>query len=117
MSEYGLQGLRDEDGELKTQEHTYEWGDQEVTIKLKPPTITQQEEYEELGEDTEAGDLRDIMNQHLVEPQVDEEDLTMRELMCYLEGIMDYSVGEATGMAGDVQEELEARQDAGAGGN
>lgn len=115
MTEYGLPTPRDSTGRLKPVDHTYDWGDHEVTIKLIPPTISQQEDYEELGTETSSEDLREILEDHLVEPDISEMDLTARELLCYVEGIVDYSVGDARGMAAEVQEELEARQSAGEG--
>jgi hypothetical protein len=113
MSEYGLPSVRDKDGELRPVEHTYEWGGEEVTIKLLPPTISQQERYEELGEDVDVERLREIVDTHLVKPDIpDDESLTSRELFCYLEGIVDYSVGGGDGMAAEVQAELEKRNEA-----
>lgn len=115
MSEYGLPTKRDESGNLEAVDHTYQWGGDEVTIKLVPPTISQQEEYENLDEDTSSSELTEIVDRHLVEPDTSEMELTARELLCYVQGIYEYSVGEAEGMASDVQAELDER--AGDGGN
>jgi hypothetical protein len=112
MTDYGLPTVRDEQGDLQAVEHTFDYAGQEVTIKLVPPTISQQEEYEEMGEDVDADALRELLDEHLVEPDVSAaEDLTMREVMCYVEGIVDYSTGG--GMAADVREELEQRDRSG----
>lgn len=113
MSEYGLPTKRDDEGNLEPVDHEFEWGDQTVTLKLIPPTISQQEEYENLGEETGSDELLEILEEHLVEPDPTDYDLTAREMLCYVNGIVDYSVGEATGMAGDIRAELDARQDAG----
>lgn len=110
MTDYGLPNIRDSDGELAAVEHTYEWSGQEVTIKLKPPTISQHEEYEQFGDDVAAEKLVEILDRHLVEPDVGD-DPTARELFCYLEGIVDYGTGGG-GMAADVREELEQRASA-----
>ena len=116
MSEYGLPSVRDKDGELQAVDHTFEWDDDEITIRLLPPTITEQERYEELGEDANAERLREIIDRHLVKPEIPEdEDLTGRELTCYLEGIVDYSVGGGSDLRQQVSEELERRE--GAQGN
>lgn len=110
MTDYGLPTPRDSKGDLKGVDHTYEWDGQEVTIKLVPPTISQQEEYEELGEETTADELTEIIDRHLVEPDTSEIDITARELFCYVEGIVDYSIGGGSDLADEVQEELERRQ-------
>lgn len=112
MTEYGLPSVRDKDGELQAVEHEFEWDGDNITIKLLPPTITEQERYEQLGEDADAERLREIIDKHLVKPEIpDDEDLTGRELTCYLEGIVDYSVGGGSALRQEVAEELERRQD------
>jgi hypothetical protein len=117
MTEYGLPSTRDKDGELQPVDHSYQWDGDEVTIKLIPPTISEFEEYESMGEETGSSELRDIIDKHLVKPAIPEdEDLTMRELLCYVEGIVDYSEGSSDEYAEEVQEELEQRQ-SGAAGN
>lgn len=112
MSEYGLPSLR-KDGELQPVDHTYVYGDEEITIKLRPPTIGEQEQYEELGQDAETEDLEEIVRRHLVKPEIPEDqELATRELFCYLEGIKDFSFGGNTGLAEAVQAELEKRREA-----
>lgn len=115
MSEYGLPTPRDSNGNLKPVDHAFEWSGQEITIKLVPPTISQQEAYEELGMDTSAADLAEVLEDHLVEPDPNEFDFTARELLCYVEGIVDYSTGDIDGVAAEVREEIEERE--GAEGN
>lgn len=110
MSDYGLPTPRDDDGNLKPVEHTYKWSGQDVTIQLVPPTISQQEEYEELGTETSTSDLREILDEHLVKPDPDEFDFTAREVLCYIEGIVDYSTGDLDGVAAEVRDELDERQ-------
>ena len=109
MSGYGLPVSRDTDGSLKPVDHTFEWGGQEVTLRLVPPTISQHEEYEALGEEATARDLVNILDRHLVEPDVGN-DPTARELFCYLEGIIDYGVGGGDELADEVREELTRRE-------
>lgn len=116
MTQYGLPGIRENDGSRKKVDHTFEWDGQEVTIRLIPPTISQHEEYEELGEEATAGQLASILDRHLVKPDVGD-DPTARELFCYLEGIIDYGVGGGGELGDEVRDELEARQATGAEGN
>jgi hypothetical protein len=116
MSEYGLPGLRDKDGELQAVEHTYEWGGEEITIKLRPPTISEQDDYAELGEEASNEELRGILDDHLVKPEIPEDqELTGRELLAYVEGIVDFSQGGGNDVAQAVQEELEQRAEGSAG--
>lgn len=111
-SSYGLSGLRDKDGNRQTVEHSYEWGGDEITIKLDPPTVSQQEAYEDLGEEAGAGELRDVLDEHLVEPSIpDDEEWTMRELLCYVNGIVDFSNGGAPDVIDEVRDELDQRAD------
>jgi len=111
MSEYGLPGVRDKDGDLREVEHTYEWDGEEITIKILPPTTAQLERYENFGDDVDADKLRDVVDEHLVKPDIPEDkDLTARELFCYMEGVMDHAQG-STGLAEEVREEIEARSE------
>lgn len=111
MTEYGLPSQRDSEGQLKGVDHTYEWDDEEVTIQLIPPTISQFEEYEDLGEETGAGELSEIVERHVVKPKISDTNLTARELLCYVQGIMHYSTGDSgAGLSEDIQEELDARE-------
>lgn len=108
MSEYGLPDTRDSEGERKAVEHTYDWNGREVTIKLLPPTISEQQEYEQLGDEADAEELAAILDTHLVEP--DHDDYTTREMLCYIEGIVDYGVGGGGEVAHEVREEIDARK-------
>jgi hypothetical protein len=111
MSEYGLPDVRDKDGELRATEHTFEWDGDEITIKLVPPTIPQYDEYVNLGEEAGNEELREVLDEHLVKPDIPADaGLTMRELLCYVNGIVDYCQGDA-GIAGKAREELEERQE------
>ncbi|WP_459191821.1 hypothetical protein [Halosimplex sp. J119] len=113
MSEYGLPDIRDKDGELQAVEHTYEWNGDDVTIKLIPPTIAEYESYEDLGDEAGAGELQEVVDDHLEKPEIAGEPTTA-ELLCYVHGIVDYCNGGG-GFAGEVQEELDQRQDAAPG--
>lgn len=110
MSEYGLPTNRDSDGELKPVDHTYEYAGDTITIKMVPPTITQQDEYEDLGAEVAFEDLNEIVERHIVKPDVENVELTTREVMCYLHGINDYGLNGGS-MAQAVQEELEQRSE------
>lgn len=111
MSEYGLPDLRDKNGELQAADHTYQWDGQEITIELIPPTISQYDEYVSLGEDADDEELRSIIDEHLIKPDIPEDqDLTMRELLCYTQGIVRYCRGDS-GIAAEIRDELEDRQD------
>jgi len=111
MSDYGLPDLRDKDGELQEAEHTYQWDGQEITIKLIPPTISEYDQYVTLGEDADEDELRGIVDDHLVKPEIpSDQDLTMRELLCYTQGIVGYCRGDS-GIAAEIRDELEERQD------
>jgi hypothetical protein len=113
MSEYGLPDVRDKDGELQAVDHTYDWNGDEITIKLVPPTISEFEEYQDLGEDASSEELMPAVEDHLVKPEIDG-DPTMAELLCYVNGIVDYCTGNS-GYAEEVREELDERQDGGRG--
>ena len=108
MSEWGLPSERDSNGNLRAVEHEYEYQGEDVKIKLYPPTVSQLEEYEELGDDTSATELADIVDQHLVKPDVD--DPTIQELFCFVQGIVDYGAAGGTDFVQDAREELEKRQ-------
>lgn len=110
-TQYGLPEARNPDGSLKAVEHTFEWGGQDVTIKLTPPTDSQVQEYEALGDEASMDELRKIVDRHVEAPQYDE--YTMRELNCFITGIMDHAAGGEMGEA--IQAEIEARADGGEG--
>lgn len=108
MTDYGLPEARDSEGKLQAVDHTFEFDGDEVTIKLVPPTKGDIEEYEQMDADVSASQIADVLDKHLVKPDLDPEEMTGRELNCYVEGIFDYSTG-----GGDfheaVQAELEKR--------
>jgi len=110
MADYGLPEVRDPDtGDLQPVDHTFEFDNDEVTIRILPPTLSEQEEYENLGMETGADELRDILEDHLIKPEPPADgEWSMRELMAYLQGILDYSTG-GTDQSALVQEEIERR--------
>lgn len=111
--EYGLPVPRDRDGELQSVEHTYEWQGHEVTIKLVPPTIADLREYEQFGDETETDDLMKVYERHIVEPSVPTDAVTMRELLCYIEGVIDYGAAGGSDLVAQAQEALDERSDPG----
>ena len=109
MSEWGLTSERNSKGERKPVEYEYEYQGEEVRVKLLPPTVSELEEYEELGEDTGAGELAEIVDKHIVKPEVD--DPTIRELFCYVEGIVSYGASGGNDFVAEARKELEERAD------
>jgi hypothetical protein len=110
MTEYGLPDVRDPDsGELQAVDHSYTFDGQDVTIQLVPPTISQFEEYEQMGTDVDVDELFVVVDEHLVKPEIDRKDATVRELTCYLQGIIDYGVGGGSNFMQGVRRELEER--------
>lgn len=112
MSDYGLPSQRDNEGNLKAVDHEFEYQDQTVAVKLYPPTVSQLEDYEEFGDETGTSELADVVDEHIVKPEIEDRgDLTIRELLCYVEGIVDYGASGGTDFVEEAREELEARQD------
>lgn len=117
MSEYGLPGVRDKDGELQSVEHTFRFDGDEIDIKLRPPTITEYEDLEELmdEDDVEPDELEAVARDYLVKPDIPEdESLSFRETVAYIHGIMDHAAG-GSGVHEEIQEELEELQQEQAG--
>lgn len=115
MSEYGLATPRDDetDDPLPV-DHTYEWDEEEVTIELVPPTLDQLEEYQDLGGDVDTDRLRDIVDKHITKPDIPAGKMTVREVNCYIRGILDY--GEDGG-SDRIQQMREALQERNGRGN
>lgn len=112
MSDWGLPSQRDSDGKLRPVEHEYEYQGESVKIKLFPPTVSQLEGYEEFGDETGVSELADVVGEHIVKPEIeDPSELTIRELMCYVQGIIDFGASGGSDFVEDAREELEARQD------
>lgn len=112
-SNYGLPVPRDGEGELQAVDHEYEWGGQNVQIKIIPPTIAQIREYEKFGTDASVDDMIDVYERHIEEPSIPTDNLTSRELMCYVEGIVDYGTGGGgSDIVQQAQAELEQRETA-----
>lgn len=112
MSDYGIAGLRDSDGERKPVEHTTDWNGDEVTVKFVPPTITEVDDLEELlnQEDLTPKEIQGPLNEYLVEPSIpDDQEWTLPEFNCYIGAIYEWSMGDGDGAAGAVADELEER--------
>lgn len=110
MTEYGLSGLRDADGELQTVTYEYEWNNDQIKIKFDPPTLSQQEKIENLDEDADPETLEEILNEHMVKPKVSEDSSwTAREMWCYITGLIKWSSGMDDTMMQDIEEEIESR--------
>lgn len=108
-TQYGLTDERNSDGSRKAVKHSYEFDGQDITVKLLPPTISEVEEYEQLQEkeEPEASELREIIHRHIKKPEID--DPTMREVQCYVQAILDYSLGGGNELAEMAEAELEKR--------
>lgn len=105
MTGYGLPSA---DG---PQEHTYEWGGQEVTIKLVPPTLDQVEEYQDLGQDADIGEMRDVLRRHIKQPAKPPGEMTLQEVNCYIAGIMDHAESGGPEVVQEARDYLEENSD------
>jgi len=95
VTEYGLHWLRDDDGDLKIQEHTFSFNGEEVDIELRPPTLPEFEELEEFQkqEEIDPEEVESVIEQFLVEPNISKiKPLTFLEARCYIDGIVDYAM-------------------------
>lgn len=108
MTEYGLPSRRDNDGNRVATEYAYTWQGEEITIKMLQPTVAEAEQYEELGDDVKPSKMAEIVNKHLVKPEIDADDMTVEELMCYAEGIFS-ATSESADFAAEVDKELSER--------
>lgn len=108
MTDYGITKERDSEGNRKPIDHTFEFGGEEVTIQIMPPTISEVEELEQLENEDEidASRLNEMLSEFIIKPEVD--DPTMKEANAFAEGLMDYVSG-GTELAQAAQEELESR--------
>lgn len=114
MTEYGLPNTRDKDGELQAIDHTYDFDGEEITIKFRPPTVSEFERIEEIQQqaDVDPSELEDLLREFLCKPEIPEDDsFSFREMMAYLEGIVQYSTGGG-GMQEEARAELEQHLDA-----
>lgn len=93
--QWGLRNVRNPDGSRKVQEHNYEFQGEEINIKLIPPTAEQLDEYEGKEEDMSATELAEIVDRHIVKPEIENPgEYTMVELNAYVQGILDFSAGD-----------------------
>ena len=112
MSEWGLTSERDSEGRRKAVEHEFRYGGEDIKIKLLPPTVSQLDEYEKFGDDTGPSELADVVDEHIVKPEIEDPgDLTIRELLCYVEGIVDYGASGGNDFVAEARQELEERAD------
>lgn len=112
MTEYGITKERDSEGNRKPVDHTFLFNNEEITIQILPPTISQVEDLEELEgkEDPSVSELMQTFGEFIVKPDVDEPTIT--EANAFAEGILDYIEG-GTNLSEAAQEELETRGDSG----
>ncbi|MFW5896336.1 MAG: hypothetical protein ACOCUA_03025 [archaeon] len=112
---YGLPTPRDEaTGELLPDEHTFEWetaGDVlDVTIRLIPPTLEQLERYQDLGDDVGVEQLREVVETHIIQPDIPASDMTVREINCYIYGIIDYGSDGGGSKMDEIRRMVEERE-------
>jgi len=92
MTEYGLPHARDgADDEPAAVEHTFDWADGEVTIELVPPTLEQMKQYQNMGDDVAMDRLEAVVDRHIERPDVPAAKMTMEEVNCYVQGIMNHA--------------------------
>lgn len=109
--EYGLPDPReDADSGRRGVDHEFEWNGEEVSLRLVPPTLNQLQEYQNVGAEADADELKNILDRHIVKPEKDPGDMTMREVNCYIEGLLDYSNNGGGERMQEVREELEQRR-------
>lgn len=112
MTEYGLPSVRDREGDLQAVDHTFTFDGDEVSIRFTPPTIAEYEDLEEFQQrqDVDPDELENVVRDYLVKPDIPEDQsLTFRETLAYLQGIMDYSTGGA-GLNEEIVEKLDEIQ-------
>jgi len=117
MTEYGLTGLRDGDGNRQPVEHTFEYSGDKVTIKFIPPTLNEVDDIEEMmqDDDLDVDEIQQPLDDYLVKPSLPDDDgWTLREFDAYISGIYEWSMG-AEGIHSEVREELEERENGTAG--
>lgn len=105
---YGIPNIRDEEGKLKGIDHTFDWNNQDITIKHKPLTVTEQQEIEEQGENVEVEYMQELLNKKMVQPSI-EGDWSLAEVICYFEGIVDFATGGGGEVMQQAREELQRR--------
>lgn len=113
QTQYGLPDARDESGQLKPADHTFEWQGEEITVRFYPPTATEVSEWEGMGEEMSPDDMADILDDKLIKPDI-ERPYSLQELNCYVRAISDYAM-ESGELADEVDEELDRRGGGGRG--
>lgn len=108
--QYGLPDVRDPDtGEVADVEYEFEWNGVDVPIVLRPPTLDEQQKYEDMGTDVDVDQLREIVERHIIKPESPPDGWTVREVTCYLEGVMRYSTEGGSDLAQAARDELAQR--------
>jgi hypothetical protein len=110
MTEYGLPGHRDNDGNRKPVDYTFEWNGDDVSIRILPPTLSEMDYIEQLPEDVDPDTLRDAIIDILVEPELDDNPTTT-EIFAYMVGIQQYAYSGGSPIAQEAREELDRRGD------
>lgn len=114
MSEYGLPTQRTGDDTTPDPiDHEYEWKGETVKIKLVPPTLGQAKKYENLEEDAGIEDLEEMIDEHIVKPDIPAADMTMEEINCYTEGIFDHSNDGGGEITAEAQQYLDEHAEGG----
>lgn len=114
MSDYGLPIDRTgDDNTPDPVEHTYEWNGEPVTIELVPPTLGQIKHYEDLGGDTDVDELEEIVDTHITKPELPAEDMTLEEINCYIEGILDHGQGGGSDMVQNAEQYIDEHAEQG----
>lgn len=114
MSDYGLPTQRTgDDNNPDPVDHTFEWDGDEVTIKLVPPTLGQIKRYENLGDDVGIEALEEIVDDHIEKPEIPAENMTMEEINCYVNGILDHGQNGGGDLTDEAQQYLDEHADGG----
>lgn len=105
--EYGVPNLRTADGERKPVDHEFTFRGDDIKIQFVPPSVTELDDLQGLGEEVDDREFARRLQEHIVKPEIDPDDITERELLAYQYGIMDYNLG--SGFAGALADALEGR--------
>lgn len=109
--QYGLPTSADE-----TVEHTTSYQGTEFTVRLRPPTISEMDEYENPGEELTWSQLYDRADKHLEKPELPPEDETpSTHILAYNQAIQEVGMMGASDFDQDVISEIEERVGDGAG--
>lgn len=91
-------------------DHTITADGEEIPITLRPPTIPEMDEYEDLPEDVSWSDLYNIADKHLIEPELPpEDDALPSTILAINRAIREVGTIGATQFDRDVADELADR--------